>query len=125
CLLQIGLTRPRPELYARIDARITAMLERGLVDEVRALLAQGYSPELPTLSAIGYREVAAYLRGQIPLEEAERQIQRATRIFVRRQANWFKPSDPQIHWFVMGPQTKIEVQSLIVDWLGGPEPECA
>ena len=90
-LLLLGLTRPRPELYQRIDARIQMMIDAGLVEEVRALLKRGYSPDLPSLSAIGYREMIAYLQGKISLEEAVRQIQRATRIFVRRQANWFKP----------------------------------
>lgn len=108
-LLVLGLTRPRTELYARIDARIDGMLAAGLVAEVRALLARGYSPELPTLSAIGYREIIAYLHGQATLEEAVAQIKRNTRLFVRRQANWFKPDDPQIHWFQAGPGTLAEM----------------
>jgi tRNA dimethylallyltransferase len=97
--LLIGLQRPRAELYARIDQRIEAMLAAGLVAEVQALLARGYSPNLPTLSAIGYREIAAYLQGDLTLEEAVAQMKRMTRQFVRRQANWFKPDDPTIHWF--------------------------
>jgi len=88
-LLQLGLTRPRSELYERIDARIQAMLETGFEAEVRSLLAQGYSPDLPSMSAIGYREMIAYLQGQISLEEAVTQIKRITRVYVRRQANWF------------------------------------
>jgi tRNA dimethylallyltransferase len=98
-VLQLGLFRPRPELYARIDARIDAMLQAGLVAEVQNLLAQGYSPHLPPFSAIGYREVIAYLQGQISLEEAVRQMKHNTRVFVRRQANWFKETDPHIRWF--------------------------
>jgi tRNA dimethylallyltransferase len=102
-LLVLGLACPRPELYARIDARIDAMLALGLVDEIRQLLARGYSPELPALSAIGYGEIVAYLQGKCSLEEAVAQIKRHTRIFVRRQANWFKPGDPSIRWFEVGP----------------------
>ena len=113
----MGLNRPRPELYARVDARIEMMLAAGLVQEVQDLLDQGYSPELPTLSAIGYREIAAYLDGQIALEEAERRIRRATRIFVRRQANWFKPDDPAIHWFIVNPHTVDEIEKQIKSWL--------
>lgn len=97
--LSVGLTRPRPDLYARIDARVEAMLHNGLVAEVQALVAQGYSWELPAMSALGYKQVGQYLRGECSLAEAVQQIKRATRVFVRRQANWFKPSDPQIHWF--------------------------
>jgi tRNA dimethylallyltransferase len=116
-LLQIGLTRPRPELYARIDARIDAMIGAGFVDEVRALLAQGYSPQLPTFSAIGYREILAYLQGQISLEEAIIQMRRTTRVFVRHQANWFKPTDPEIHWFNAGADAFDPIAALISQWL--------
>jgi tRNA dimethylallyltransferase len=115
--LQIGLTRPRKELYARIDARIDAMLAEGLVEEVRELLSQGYSPDLPTLSAIGYRDIVAYLEGKISLGEAVKLIKRHTRHFVRRQANWFKVDDPSIHWFRVKPDTVDEIEQLIRAWL--------
>ena len=98
-LLTIGLTRPRSELYARIDARIDAMFAAGLLDEVRGLLAKGYSPDLPAMSSIGYRECAAVLEGCMTLEQARVQMRRLTRVFVRRQANWFKADDSRIKWF--------------------------
>lgn len=101
--LLLGLARPRAELYARIDQRIHQMIQNGLVEEVKRLLAQGYSPDLPSLSAIGYGEVIAHLQGQLSLEEAVTQIKRRTRQFVRRQANWFKPNDPHIRWFQVTP----------------------
>jgi tRNA dimethylallyltransferase len=116
-VMLVGLTRPRPELYARIDARIQLMLEGGLVSEVQALLERGYSPDLPTLSAIGYREIIAYLQGKMSLEEAITQIKRSTRVFVRRQANWFKPDDPEIHWFDMGTHPVNEIQEAIKGFL--------
>ena len=115
--LQIGLTRPRKELYARVDARIDAMLADGFVDEVRELLGQGYSPDLPTLSAIGYREIVAHLKGKTSLQEAVKLIKRHTRQFVRRQANWFKEDDPNIHWFKVEPNTVAEIEQLIRAWL--------
>jgi tRNA dimethylallyltransferase len=96
----LGLTRTREELYQRIDQRIDLMMEQGLVDEVRGLLDRGYSPELPTMSAIGYGEIIQYLEGKISLKDAVILIRRNTRSFVRRQANWFKPDDPRITWFV-------------------------
>ena len=102
--LMLGLNRPRPELYARIDSRIQAMLDAGLVNEVRGLLDYGYSPDLPALSAIGYKEIIAYLLGRCSLDEAIQQIQRQTRVFVRRQANWFKLDDPEIRWFAASEQ---------------------
>jgi len=98
-LITIGLTRPRPELYARIDERIELMFAHGFLEEVKDLLEKGYSPTLPTMSAIGYRECVAVLEGKLRLEEAKQLIGRATRVFVRRQANWFKESDPNIQWF--------------------------
>jgi tRNA dimethylallyltransferase len=112
-LLQLGLIRPRAELYARIDARIDEMLAAGLVAEVRGLLARGYPPDLPPFSAIGYREIIAYLQGKLTLEEAILQTKRSTRIFVRRQANWFKANDPFIQWFQVGPDTACEMAAKI------------
>jgi tRNA dimethylallyltransferase len=109
--LILGMQRPRKEIYERVDARIEAMFAAGFVDEVQNLLKNGYSPKLPTLSAIGYREVAAYLSGELTLEEAVIQMKRLTRNFVRRQSNWFKADDPAIHWFDIGntPMQDLEV----------------
>lgn len=98
-IITIGLTRPRPELYERVDQRIESMFAHGFVDEVKRLLAKDYSPTLPTMSAIGYRECVRVIEGEITLEEAKQLIGRATRVFVRRQTNWFKESDPNIKWF--------------------------
>jgi tRNA dimethylallyltransferase len=116
-ILQIGLTRPRSELYKRIDDRISAMLEAGLIAETQRLLSQGYDVDLPAFSAIGYREVITYLRGGYSLDEAITSMKRRTRIFVRRQANWFKESDPQIHWFKMEPETAEYILQTIHNWL--------
>ena len=98
-LRTIGLTRPRAELYTRVDARIESMFANGFLEEVKGLLEKGYSSSLPTMSAIGYRECVAVLEGRITVEEANQLIRRATRTFVRRQANWFKESDPDIFWY--------------------------
>lgn len=114
--LVLGLTRPRADLYARIDARIEAMFQDGLVNEVQHLLDCGYSDELPNLSAIGYREVCAYLQGKMTLEQAKSTMQRQTRIFVRRQANWFKPDDPRIQWFTAGQGTLNAMTDVIIKW---------
>jgi tRNA dimethylallyltransferase len=111
----VGLIRPRDELYRRVDARIEAMIAQGFVEEVRTLLERGYSPELPTLSAIGYREITQYLQGKMTLDEGVVGIKRLTRAFVRRQANWFKQADPRIRWFRCGDETIDE----IAKFLGG------
>jgi tRNA dimethylallyltransferase len=107
--LVVGLQRPREDLYKRVDDRINRMIEQGLVEEVQELLDKGYCPELPTMSAIGYIEIISYLQGHISLEEAINLIQRNTRIFVRRQANWFKPNDPRINWFEVSDKTTAQI----------------
>ena len=112
-LVTIGLTRPREELYARVDARIEAMFTAGFVDEVRGLLEKGYSPDLPSMTGIGYRECVGVVKGQWTEEQAKVQIRRATRVFVRRQANWFKPSDESIRWFVVRENTVEEIVKLL------------
>jgi tRNA dimethylallyltransferase len=115
-LLQIGLKLPRQLLYARIDERIDTMLGHGLVAEVQRLLDQGYAPDLPPFSAIGYREMIAYLQGNISLEEAVMLMKRQSRVFVRRQSNWFKITDPLIHWFDAQTTAVEAVYNLIQRW---------
>ena len=97
-ILRLGLHLPRPELYSRIDKRIDRMMERGLVDEVQALLDRGIDTEHPPMSAIGYSQIGEYLCGKGTLEEAVAEMRKLTRQFVRRQANWFKADDPDIEW---------------------------
>ena len=116
-LLQIGLIRPRKELYARIDSRIDNMFEAGFVEEVRGLLDAGFSPDSPAFSAIGYRQVIDYLMGKIDIEEAIMLIKRITRKFVRRQSNWFKLDDPKIKWFQVEACAVPEIEITIREFL--------
>lgn len=96
-LCMIGLTMERERLYERIERRVDAMIEQGLVDEVRSLLAKGYDRSLPSMQAIGYKEIAAYLHGEVTLERAVELLKRNTRRFAKRQLSWFRTM-PQIHW---------------------------
>ena len=98
-ILQIGLIRSREELYQRIDQRIEIMLDQGLENEVTSLLEAGYLADSSAMSAIGYKQIAAYKSGEITREEAIRQIKSKTRKYVRQQANWFRENDPNISWF--------------------------
>lgn len=116
-LIMIGLNRSRPELYARIDARIESMFAIGLLDEVRGLLDHGFPPTSPALSAIGYRECVEVLSGRMTIEEAKVQMRRLTRVFVRRQANWFKTRDPMIKWLDMGENTRVELEGYLREQL--------
>ena len=95
---RIGLTRPRAELYRRTDARVDAMIDRGWLDEVRAL-AEKYAWSLPAMSSLGYPQLGAVLRGEQSLAEAVQHIKYHTHRFVRHQYAWFRPADPQIRWF--------------------------
>jgi tRNA dimethylallyltransferase len=112
-LLTIGLTLPRPELYTRVDARIESMFAAGLLEEVQRLLDSGFPPDLPSMSAIGYRECISVLSGRMDVEQAKTEMRRLTRIFIRRQANWFKLGDPSIHWFEAGKARVEEIEGYI------------
>lgn len=112
-LIMVGLIRPRAELYGRVDQRIEMMFAHGFLDEIKRLLAKGYSPSLPTMSAIGYRECIRVVNGELNEEQAKAEIRRATRIFVRRQANWFKESDPNIKWFKVEDQVVSKIETHI------------
>ena len=112
-LVTIGLIRPRTELYQRVDQRIDGMFASGFLDEVQGLLEKGYSLTLPTMSAIGYREGIRVIKGELTEEQAKAEMRRITRIFVRRQANWFKQSDPSIKWFRVEEGVVEEIEAYI------------
>lgn len=96
-LCLIGLTMDRQKLYERIDQRVDLMMEQGLVAEVERLLAQGYGPDLVSMQGLGYKEIAAYLTGQITLDEAVYLLKRNTRRFAKRQWSWFRHMK-EIQW---------------------------
>ncbi len=98
-ILRVGLTRPRAVLYARIDERVDAMVQRGLLEEVRRLLDAGYSPQLPALTGLGYRQMIHYLQGELSFDEAVAAIKHQTRRFVHQQNTWFRLVDGRIVWF--------------------------
>jgi tRNA dimethylallyltransferase len=101
-ILLIGLTQERSELYKRIDWRVDKMIQRGLVEEVEQLLKKGYSPSLPSMSGIGYRQIVQFLRGEMTLPEAIDKIKYETHRLARHQYAWFRLSDSRIHWFDVG-----------------------
>jgi tRNA dimethylallyltransferase len=95
--LTIGIEVERKRLYQAIDARFDAMVAAGLVDEVCALIEAGYSPEKPPLSTIGYKQIAAYLRGEMTLAEAIALAKQESRRLAKRQLTWFR-REPEIIW---------------------------
>lgn len=117
--LTIGIDWDRENLYKRIDLRIKKMFADGLIEEVEALIKSGLKDYVKKIGVIGYAETIAYLEGEINFEEAVTLIKRHTRQFVRRQANWFKPSDPHIHWFkATDPASFEKMLSLIDQYFG-------
>lgn len=84
------LTDERAHLYQNIDKRVDIMLEEGLVDEVKHLLEMGCKRETTAMQGLGYKEIIAYLLGEITLEEAVYLIKRDTRHFAKRQLTWFR-----------------------------------
>ena len=93
----LGISRPREVLYRRIDERASALFATGLLDEVRALLAAGFGPDLPPMTGHGYREAAGVLAGEWTEEEAIAVTARRTRQYAKRQLGWFR-RDPRIVW---------------------------
>lgn len=93
----IGLRLPRAALHERLDARCAAMLDAGLLDELRGLRARGYDAALPALQSIGYRELGAYLDGACDLPAALDAMRRATRRLAKRQMTWFR-GDASVEW---------------------------
>jgi tRNA dimethylallyltransferase len=95
--LTIALEVPRAQLYDGINKRFDAMVAEGFVEEVRRLVAAGYSPERAPLNSIGYREVASFIRGEITLAEAVDLAKRKTRQFAKRQLTWFH-NEEDVTW---------------------------
>lgn len=96
--MYLGLEREREELGRRIETRVDQMMAQGLLGEVRALMEKGYGPGLPSMAALGYRHMAAHLRGEMPLDEAIRMMKRDTKRFARRQMTWFRAMS-EVAWF--------------------------
>jgi tRNA dimethylallyltransferase len=119
-ILTVALTRERSALHRRIDARVEQMVAGGLVAETQRLLAAGYTPTLPAMTSLGYREIIAYLAGELELAEAITRIQIETHRFVRHQMTWFRKMAGLV-WFDLGVQDAAEVEQFIALWLAAAE----
>ena len=87
-MLRVCLDRKREQLHERIDRRVDRMIAQGLVEETQSLRAAGYDESLPAMTSLGYREILAYLRAEITLEEATERIKTETHRYVRHQYTW-------------------------------------
>jgi len=106
--IKIGITRQRKELYNMIEQRVDRMIEEGLIAEVKKMLDMinkhfpdspliAHPSSLSSMQAIGYKEIAMHLSGEINLEDAVRLIKKRTKVYAKRQFTWFKTED-SIHW---------------------------
>lgn len=99
-VLVYGLSLPREQMYARINARVDEMVRNGLIDEVKGLLARGIEPrpEGGAMQAIGYKEIVSALRGEMTMERAVELIKQGSRRYAKRQWTWFR-HDKRTKWF--------------------------
>ena len=117
----LGLTSERAVLFHNADMRIDRMVECGVVEETRRLVTRGYGFELPSMSSLGYRELGAYLRGEMSLGAAVERFKISTHSYTRRQLTWFRP-DARITWLdaALPLETLVERSAaLIIPWLSG------
>jgi tRNA dimethylallyltransferase len=114
--LLLGLNTDRATLYAWADRRVDDMLATGLVGEVEMLGSRGYGWDLPAMSSLGYREIGAYLGGEMPLDQAVERMKLDTHAYIRRQLTWFR-RDERIKWLdPANPDTPAIAWRLIDTW---------
>ncbi len=111
-ILKIGLTRPREELYQRINLRVEQMMAQGLLEEAKSVYPFRAKNSLQT---VGYRELFAYFDGQYTLEKAVEMIQQNSRHYAKRQMTWFN-RDTAIHWINADLDYETQLHT-IIDWL--------
>ncbi len=112
-IIKIAITRPREELYQRINLRVDNMIRLGLLDEAKALY---HHRDLNALNTVGYKEMFAYFDGKWSLDEAVERLKGNTRRYARKQLTWYK-KDPTIHWFQLNSSTKNEDITKITNFL--------
>jgi tRNA dimethylallyltransferase len=116
-IITYGLTLDRETLYERADHRVDLMMETGFVGEVQKLLDQSYSRKLPSMSGLGYAQLAAHLSGDTSLEEAVTLTKHATHDFIRRQYTWFRGHDSGILWHNIQDVNRAALIESVTRWL--------
>jgi tRNA dimethylallyltransferase len=111
--LKIGLSPAREQLYIRLDRRAEHMFQTGLIEEVRGILARGFSASAKPFESHGYRQAMQLLNGELSLDQAIFYAQRNTRRYAKRQMTWFR-QEPGIEWFT-GFGDARQIQQAIVD----------
>ena len=111
-ILQIGIKREKEDLHQNIERRIDEMVEQGIVEEIKSLLKQKYSWDLPSMSGVGYRQFRDHLEGKETLEQALGKLKKETKHFAKKQLTWFK-RDQRIKWT----ETVEDAEKLIAEFL--------
>ncbi len=111
--IQVLIDWPRDQLYDRINRRVDHMLSIGLLDEVQWLIDNGYAEHVDRLKSLGYREMAAYLRGETSLEEATELMKRNSRRYAKRQLTWYR-ADARVQWIAPGDRSAEEVAEVVL-----------
>ena len=115
CLCMLGLTcSDREQLYRRINQRVDRMLEQGLLEEARSILALG--PHKTSYQAIGYKELSPYFQGSCSLEQAVEKIKQESRRYAKRQLTWFR-RDSRIHWIEVDQHPLLEQCLIAEQWI--------
>jgi tRNA dimethylallyltransferase len=111
-----ALTNERSRIYDNIEKRVDLMLDMGLVEEVRTLLKNGVPRTNVSMQGLGYKEIAAFLEGEISLEEAIYILKRDTRHFAKRQITWLK-REPDVIWFDKSRMSDEEILSNMINMI--------
>jgi tRNA dimethylallyltransferase len=120
--LRLAITDDRARLYERIDRRVDLQMEVGLIEETRRVLEMGFSPELPPLRGLVYREAVAILQGRMSTADGIRRMKETTHAFARRQYTWLR-REPELHWLDAGPGLAGRVEEAIGRYLQGGQRE--
>lgn len=116
-IFRLGLTLPRSMLYPRVDRRVDDMIAAGFVNEVRRLLDMGYDRGLPSMSGLGYLEIAGHLLDDVPLDQAIERTKFSTHEFIRQQDVWFRGHDNGILWHNVADLDSDALSQMLRDWL--------
>jgi len=123
--MSIGITRERKDLYERINNRVDAMIDAGLIDEIRSLFDRGYDRTLTAFDTVGYKEWFDYIEGGAAFHECIEEMKQNTRRYAKRQMTWFR-GRKEIHWFDPGRSEAMgKAQRLIEEFLEGGHDDTA
>jgi tRNA dimethylallyltransferase len=112
----IGLFLERRELYARIEARVDAMLDAGFMEEVKELQQRGYGPHLNALQTVGYKEAFLHLANELSYGEMINLFKQKSRNYAKRQLTWFR-NDPRVQWLDLGSFASISDLAGEISWV--------